>query len=249
MGCVVIGLNDYRFEDYLLEANRAESVDSLFSILTKAAGKHGLNRCVFGMMTDHLDIGKKAGFGIACSYPDDWVQYYNEKNFRYIDPVIMLGSIRAEPFLWSRLNDFMNLSKTQRDFLLLAEEAGLRNGLCVPLHGLNHQIAGVGLATTEKKDAFDRNVDLVAAYCSHFYVAYKRLMRRNADVVHIQLTNKEREVLTWAAAGKTDAEIAFILNMSRNTVDAHMRKIFSKLGANSRVLAAVKAISLGLINV
>lgn len=243
------GLNDYRFEDYLIEANRADTVESLFSVLVKAVDKHGFNRCVFGMMTDHLDIGKKAGFGIACSYPDDWVQYYKEKNYQYIDPVIILGAVRSETFLWSQLEEYMNLTKVQKGFLSLAEEAGLRNGFCVPLHGMNNQIAGFGLATTEKKDAFDRSQDLVAAYCSHFYVAYKRLMRRECNIEHAKLTNKEIEVLKWVAAGKTDGEIAFILNMSRNTVDAHMRKIFNKLEANSRVLAAVKAISFGIITI
>ncbi|WP_435640955.1 helix-turn-helix transcriptional regulator [Micavibrio aeruginosavorus] len=245
----MVGLNNYFFEDYLRAANQADTVDALFSVLMKAVGRHGFNRAVFGMMTDHLDIDKKAGFGIAYSYPDDWVQYYNEKKLQYIDPVMTLGSVRSESFLWSDLDRLVSLTKTQKQFLLLAEDAGLRNGLCAPFHGPHNQIAGIGLATTEKKDAFDGNVDLVTAYCSHFYVAYKRLMRRDSAVEHIVLTNKESEVLTWAAAGKTDAEIAVILNISHNTVDTHMRKIFQKLGANSRVLAAVKAISLGLISV
>jgi DNA-binding CsgD family transcriptional regulator len=50
------------------------------------------------------------------------------------------------------------------------------------------------------------------------------------------------------ASGKTDAEIAIILGISRNTVDTHMRHVFAKLGAHSRVMAVVKAIAEGIVH-
>ncbi len=241
-------LRNYCFEDYLTEANQAEDVNQLFSVFIKTVAKHGLNRAVFSLSTDHADIGQEANFGIVHNYPETWLHYYNEKNLKYLDPVMLYGASQIDTFAWNDISKRVHLSKKQQTCLDMGAEAGLRNGVCTPLRGPNNQLAGIALATTEKKDAFDGNLDLINAYCSHFYVAYRRLLQEKRKDQNIVLTEKEREVLKWAALGKTDAEIAQILSISKNTVDTHMRKVFKKLESNNRVLAAVKAITLGLIH-
>ena len=57
----------------------------------------------------------------------------------------------------------------------------------------------------------------------------------------IALNEREVEVLTWAARGKTSAEIAQILGLSKRTVDFHIDNARVKLGAATRVEAAIKA--------
>jgi DNA-binding response OmpR family regulator len=57
----------------------------------------------------------------------------------------------------------------------------------------------------------------------------------------IELNEREIETLTWAARGKTSAEIAQILGLSKRTVDFHIDNAREKLGAATRVEAAIKA--------
>jgi len=57
----------------------------------------------------------------------------------------------------------------------------------------------------------------------------------------IELNDREVETLTWAARGKTSAEIAQILGLSKRTVDFHIDNAREKLGAATRVEAAIKA--------
>ncbi|WP_435640954.1 helix-turn-helix transcriptional regulator [Micavibrio aeruginosavorus] len=246
---MTVGLDNYFFEDYLREANRAASTDELFSVLMGAVGRHGFNSALFALITDHDDIGQKADFGIVRSYSESWMDYYFEKGYGNIDPVTLSISTQSEIFCWDDLPRLMRMTKDQHVLLKQADDAGLRNGVAVPLRGVGNQLAALGFATAEKKDACDGDLDIISAYANHFYVAYKRLHRQEKQLATVVLTAKEREVLTWAASGKTDAEIAVILNLSRNTIDTHMRKIFKKLDANSRVLASVKAISMGLIHI
>jgi DNA-binding response OmpR family regulator len=57
----------------------------------------------------------------------------------------------------------------------------------------------------------------------------------------IDLNDREVETLTWAARGKTSSEIAQILGLSKRTVDFHIDNARTKLGAATRVEAAIKA--------
>ena len=53
-----------------------------------------------------------------------------------------------------------------------------------------------------------------------------------------ELTNRERDVLSRIAAGANNQRIAADLELSLNTVKRHTTRIYSKLGARSRVRAA-----------
>jgi DNA-binding response OmpR family regulator len=57
----------------------------------------------------------------------------------------------------------------------------------------------------------------------------------------VQLNDREVETLTWVARGKTSAEIAQILGLTKRTVDFHLDNARAKLGAATRTQAVVKA--------
>ncbi|MDB0047131.1 response regulator transcription factor [Porticoccaceae bacterium] len=52
------------------------------------------------------------------------------------------------------------------------------------------------------------------------------------------LTAREAEVLTWIAKGKTNHEIAMILDFSPRTANKHLEQIFRKLNVENRTTAA-----------
>jgi LuxR family transcriptional regulator/LuxR family quorum-sensing system transcriptional regulator CciR len=63
------------------------------------------------------------------------------------------------------------------------------------------------------------------------------------------LSSREAEVLTWVARGKTNASIGDILGISAHTVDAHLRRIYMKLGVFDRISAALRALGFGLLQI
>ena len=64
----------------------------------------------------------------------------------------------------------------------------------------------------------------------------------------VDMSEREVEALTWAARGKTSAEIAMILGLSKRTVDFHIDNARVKLGATTRIEAAIKAATGHLIH-
>jgi DNA-binding response OmpR family regulator len=63
----------------------------------------------------------------------------------------------------------------------------------------------------------------------------------------VELNDREVECLTWAARGKTSAEVAQILGLTKRTVDFHIDNARTKLGAATRIEAVGKAAAGGLI--
>jgi two-component system, NarL family, response regulator YdfI len=61
------------------------------------------------------------------------------------------------------------------------------------------------------------------------------------------LTEREREVLTYVAAGQRSKEIAARLGVSLRTVGAHLTSIYTKLGVDSRASAVAVGIARGLL--
>lgn len=71
-----------------------------------------------------------------------------------------------------------------------------------------------------------------------------------ARLHQLGLTAREAEVLYWIAHGKTSPEIAIILDCALNTVKKHVQNILLKLGVESRLAAALRAVEiLGLSGV
>ncbi len=66
--------------------------------------------------------------------------------------------------------------------------------------------------------------------------AIRRLQAR------VKLTRRETEVLLWLARGKSNRDIAQILEVSYRTIDKHLEQIYPKLGVETRTAAVALAI-------
>jgi DNA-binding NarL/FixJ family response regulator len=64
----------------------------------------------------------------------------------------------------------------------------------------------------------------------------------------VKLNDREVETLTWVARGKTSAQVAEILGLTKRTVDFHLDNAKVKLGAATRTHAAIKAATGRLID-
>lgn len=62
-----------------------------------------------------------------------------------------------------------------------------------------------------------------------------------------QITSREREILQWVHNGKTNGEIASILEISPHTVKNHVQNILRKLNVQNRSHAVLRASQLGLV--
>jgi len=89
----------------------------------------------------------------------------------------------------------------------------------------------------------------IARRVIQYFTAQARLKPvQEPDTVtpHVQLTDRENEVLLRVAKGFTLPEIGVQLNLSRHTIADYVKQIYRKLNVSSRAEAALEAQRLGL---
>ncbi|HKB92021.1 MAG TPA: response regulator [Opitutaceae bacterium] len=63
-------------------------------------------------------------------------------------------------------------------------------------------------------------------------------------LLSLGITPREAEILFWVAQGKTSPEIAVILETAPNTVKKHVQNMLPKIGVETRLAAALKAMEI-----
>lgn len=90
-----------------------------------------------------------------------------------------------------------------------------------------------------------RNVMAVGSYFGKGVA--ERLMERSEPSIDEQLTDRQIEILTLLASGKSSKEVGFELNLSSKTVDAHRARIMERLRLNDLASLTLYAVRKGLV--
>jgi DNA-binding CsgD family transcriptional regulator len=123
---------------------------------------------------------------------------------------------------------------------------GIDHAIAVPLF-VDRGLLVSFVLNRKARDFSDRDCALLDLVREPLAALYRNLLTRNKDrgFAALPVTPREREVLSWLAAGKTDRDIGEILGMSPRTVQKHLQHIYEKLGVETRTAAVVRAMELG----
>jgi DNA-binding CsgD family transcriptional regulator len=238
----------FTLEEFITQTNKATTSVDVFEVLKKTLASYGYDRVIYTMITDFPQLGLKAGHGIMRNYPEDWMNHYNEKNYYPTDPVPITAVKQRSLFLWKDIMEQAEWCSSAIKMMNESRDAHLFDGFCVPFHGPLGTIAGMGIASsTGHADMSADHKSLLTLYATQFHLAFSEREATKAIKVLPALTAREQEILSWAAEGKSDQDIADIMFISYATVRFHMNNAFRKLDANERTYAVVKAIRHGLI--
>lgn len=236
-----------QLEKFIEDTNAAKNAEEVFLFYQKALKSLGYDKICYSLITDHPSLGLKAGHGVMKNYSKDWMSHYVERNYEKIDPVPKFCFATNKPFTWNWLSKNIELSDNEKLVMNEAHEANLLDGIAVPMYGVNGELAGVGLASSSGVEITKNMLSKIRALSFQFHLAYTEKEEEESLIRNIHLTEREREILLWAAEGKSDPSIGEIIGISHSTVRFHMNNIFRKLNANERTFAVVKAIRHGLI--
>lgn len=179
-----------------------------------------------------------------------WVQTYNERHFFSVDPVVRRGMIQSTPIFWGNIIQMCTdqHDKAGLEVMLLAQEAGLRDGITIPWHGANGHVGLLSFITsTPHNEHHWLNTSTFLSWLTvHIFESVTRACMLSTSS-HEVLSMREVEVCQWATEGKQVSDIAKILDITPRTVTFHLNRVVEKLGASSKNQAISWAIKRGLV--
>lgn len=176
--------------------------------------------------------------------PEVWQKHYSAKRYYDHDPILQFALQNMLPCRWSAITGDSALNQRERRVMSDAEDAGLRNGIVVPIHGPGGEFSVLSLSHSENEQQGDANTltdeALVHMFALRFHSAVRDLREPARGEPAADLTHREIDVLFWTAEGKSTWDISQILDISEATVNFHINSAKRKLGVYSKPHAVAK---------
>lgn len=200
-----------------------------------------------------------------------WVSEYTQNGFVTVDPALSKVRRTNLPFHWDDIELPQVVGRRKPGAVKTMEAArdhGFTEGYTIPFHFRDHRGFLFSSCTTFFwKDPVSRFKFLLRSHRHELHLILIYWTQRAIDLVArdhrqqapffrppdndslVMLTDRERDVMCWAARGKTTVDTAEILQISTDTVETHMKHSLRKLNATNRTHAVAKCIALGLIDI
>lgn len=175
------------------------------------------------------------------SYPKEWADIYRSQKFVQIDPITK--NLNPGLVYWK---DLFTTSVPDKTFMNQAESFNLNNGFSHIL--INPKNFGLMSIADKQLRNTNRSKTIIKHIAPHFHQVVSRLTHKPEPRNYTPKINlREREILLWAAEGKTNWEIGEILGLTHSTVKDYIARIFVKLNTSNRTHAVAIAFQYGLI--
>jgi DNA-binding CsgD family transcriptional regulator len=166
------------------------------------------------------------------------------------DPVMQHIKRNTMPIIWTQKT---YLDSGAIDVWDVQAQFGYCNGVAMALHLPEGRHFTIGVERDQALPANPAELTRMVADLQLFAVhaqdtAMRILVPEGAQPECPALTPRELEVLRWTMDGKTAKAIGTLLNVTERTAVAHLQNAMLKLNVNSKHLAVLKALRLGLIH-
>ncbi|WP_024509976.1 autoinducer binding domain-containing protein [Bradyrhizobium sp. ARR65] len=235
------------FQEFIDAIQTAVTADEFERVGTRLTQRLGFQRFAYLSLSGDTPM-------LISSYPKSWTGRYFQLRYQQLDPVVRRARAENALFSWGGEGSAPAGTREQRQFFDEAATFGIRSGITVPIRSGFGRMAAFTLATADRNIHPERLVaewkdllQLVALYF-HSHVAVKSDVPASGELAGSELTQRERQCLTWVARGKTIADIAVLVQIRPRTVVFHLENARRKLGAASIAHCVAEALRRGLLS-
>lgn len=185
------------------------------------------------------------------------VVYWKDRAFALRSGLLGIVRVCAEPFYykggrmhsWRQIRVLDVANETLDPEVYVAHR--IASAITCPVHSPMGAIGAVVWATEDASvdvaEVFHRRAVDMQALALKFLSSYRDTSAVQLPAAPVEFTRREIQCLKWAAAGKTDSEIATIMNVSVPTIRFHLTNASRKLGVSGRSQTVRLATNLGYI--
>lgn len=222
----------------VLEIERASTLSLIQKVVRSFTKRFGYDRFVLFSASSARDDVVERIYWVEGNWLGDG-QAVDAETYVRRCPVTRHILEAREPFFWTKTQ-----CESGGSYRVVRRPVGDGpHGLQVPVFGPLGLEGAMSLGGEQVDSSPDVRLVLGIVATAAFFSARRLLEAPSIDVVR-QLSGREREVLTWTAAGRRQADIAAALGLSERTVENHLRAARRRLG----VATTAQAIKIAIRN-
>lgn len=184
------------------------------------------------------------------TYDQDYMAFYMKEYSPARDRAFSICFRRLLPLDWDEVR---RADETVQSIHAVAESFGVgRHGISLPIRDAEDGDAmfSINFECDDRHWAEVRSdlVNRIHLFAHYFHQRIRDLIVRRPVAPEFELAPREREVLLWAAEGKTAWETAQLLKVSERAVRLYMQNAMAKLNAKSKPQAVAIAVRSGILH-
>lgn len=225
----------------------ATNQDQFRSVVIRFAQRLGFDKVSAMVAVDH--VGATPEFVAIHNAPLAYVDTFEDLSVSRRDPIAQHCKRNTVPILWGQHTYLKSNAIEQWEH---QARFGYRNGIAMALHLPEGRHFMLGVERDQELPTDAGELTRVVADLQLFAVhaqdtALRVLVSEGARPELPALTPRELEVLRLTMDGKVTHEISSLLGIGERTTVFHIQNAMLKLNCNSKHVAVVKALRLGLI--
>jgi len=235
--------------DYFLDRMRtATQVGDLEEILIELTRVLGFEQFALG---HHVDLTRPPRHAVRLTnYNPLWIEQALERRFFADDPVHAVSARLVRPFRWIEIEDHLKLTDRQVQILAHARGHGLVEGFTIPVHQPGEFNGTCSFAARTFEQLHPHTFAIAQMAATFAFECARRLMRlldgKEPEAIP-HLTERQRQSIILVGQGKTDAEIAAVMRISKSTAHDHVEAGRRAYGNAQRSYMVLRALYDGVI--
>jgi LuxR family quorum sensing-dependent transcriptional regulator len=237
--------------DFIQSAEQSASMAELEERLQSVLEDFGVSQCTILALDKNPANGAKRPVSLTRASDRVWAARYGEMGYFNVDPLLHEAINRPNAFSWSDINPAAFSESAKRVCDECKDVLDIEGSFVVPTpdqEGFGGVVAM--FHPGRSPDASMRKaLKLIAVYASERAKELNQIeLDRAGWDTACPLTPRQREVLAFTAAGKSDWEMGAIIGISENTVNRHMEDAKARLKVVTRAQAVALAVHRGWVS-
>lgn len=232
------------FTDVAARISHSKVGDDVWQIMSEVCRQNDLEGACCRCFPSNASAEPTIFFSTTEGFSDRLAQALQESP-GYLDAFLHASVKSPKPFRWRDTNTILDPKSPQITSYRENIES-LGDGVVVPVFGPLFRHGYFCFHGRDGRDYGDEEILLMHSLAQTAYLKLLDLMYRD-DEEGRSLSSRELEIINLIARGQSNQTVAEALDVSINTINTYMKRIFEKLDVSDRVSAVMRAYALGYI--
>ena len=232
------------FTDVAMRISQSESGDEVWQIMSEVCQRTGTKGACCRCFPSNASADQTVFFSKTADFSPA-LERALQNAPGYLDAFLHASVKSPKPFRWSDVPKILD-AKSPQIYSYRQDIASIGDGVVVPVFGPLFRNGYFCFQGEHGREYSDTEILMMHSVSQTAYLKLLDLMYREEEE-NRSLSSRELEIINLIARGQSNQTVAEGLDVSINTINTYMKRIFEKLDVSDRVSAVMRAYALGYI--